>query len=149
MAVNTVDAIENTVQKTHIWLDELVNRGGYNSQQQAWSALRGVLQALRDRLTPDEAAHLASNMPMLIRGLFFDGWKPSATPVKARSGQEFLGMVNARLRDNPQIDPIRACTSVFALLSNRIDPGELDDVIQMLPQEVRELWTAGDVPQRM
>lgn len=142
MAEQTVQAVERTVQATHIWLKELAEEGHFVDQQQAYSALRAVLHAIRDRLTPDEAVHLGAELPMLVRGLYFEGWKPSGMPNKDRTRQALFDAIGANLRSNAQITPDHAARAVIDLLSRKISEGELADVKQSMPHEVRELWPA-------
>ena len=140
MTQTTVAAIESTVTKTHTWLQELAEIGRFTDESQAYSALRAALHAIRDRLTVDEAVHLAAQFPMLVRGIYFEGWKPSATPVKGRSAQEFYKSVADTLRNNVTIGPDRAVSATFQLLDRKISAGEMDDVKRMMPAEIRELW---------
>lgn len=141
MLSTAVDSLNATFQKTHEWLTELSEQGGFESEPQAYTAMRVVLQALRDRLTVEEAAQLAAQLPMLIRGFYYEGWKPSTTPLRIRSRQEFLGNIASRL-GNSRVDPEHACFMVFQFLDNKISRGEIDDVRHMLPAEIRELWPA-------
>ncbi|MFW5653250.1 MAG: DUF2267 domain-containing protein [Planctomycetota bacterium] len=139
--MSTVGAVDHTVQLTHEWLKDLRQIGEFDSDEQAWSALRAVSQAVRDRLTVDEASHLAAQLPCLIRGVYFEGWSPSNVPVKARSRDQFLGLVNEKMSGGTSIAPQHAAEAVFRLLNDRITPGEVDDVRHMLPLEVQELWS--------
>lgn len=139
MAENTVQAIEKTVQTTHAWLKELTQEGRFIDQQQAYSALRAVLHTLRDRLTVDEAVHLGSELPMLIRGFYFEGWKPAAAPNRERSREELINSVRESLRTNAQIDPAHAFRSVLELLERKISSGEMADIRQALPKDALEL----------
>jgi uncharacterized protein (DUF2267 family) len=134
-----VSGLDATIQKTVDWLRELSDIGAFIGPQQAYTALHAVLHSLRDVLGVDEAAQLAAGMPMLVRGLFFEGWDPSKTPRPARSKREFLDRVHERL-GNPQIDPEHACRSVFCLLERKIADGEIEDVRGAMHHDVRELW---------
>jgi len=137
----TIGSIERTVHKTNAWLDELAQIARLESPEQAYAALRATLHALRDRLTIDEATDLAAQLPMLIRGIYFEGWKPSEVPLKQRCKREFLEHLNAELRgpDGP-VDAELAASSVFQLLQRKVTEGELRDVRGMLPEEIRDLW---------
>jgi len=60
--------------------------------------VRAGLHALRDRLIPDEAVDLGAQLPMLVRGMHYEGWKPNATPSDD-DRQAFLERVEEGLRD--------------------------------------------------
>ncbi len=137
---NPTDFIDRTVEKTHEWLNELSADTGRQDPHKAYAMLRSVLHSLRDRLTIDEAAHLGAQLPMLIRGLYYEGWKPAATPSKIRSREEFLRSVNEKLGGHPEIPPLEAIEGTFRLLSRRITPGEIQNIVRMLPPELRTLW---------
>ena len=62
----------------------------------AYKALRAVLQTLRDRLPMQEAVHFGAQLPMLLRGLYYEGWKPAQTPIKM-SREEFLQAVGEKI----------------------------------------------------
>lgn len=138
--MTTVDVLESTYQKTHGWLRELVEIGDLEGEPQAYSALRAVLHALRDRLTVNEAADLAAQLPLLVRGVYYEGWVPSAVPVKQRHREEFLEAVREQMRHDVNLDVSQAAEAVFELLARKITAGELRDVTGMLPGEVREMW---------
>ena len=82
-----------TMEKTLEWVHELQDISGFPSETQAWAAMRAVLHTLRDRLTPDEAADLASQMPMLLRGMYYEGYNPGSTPLRLRTREQFIEIV--------------------------------------------------------
>jgi uncharacterized protein (DUF2267 family) len=129
----------HAVQQTQEWLKELRDNGDLGDEGTAYSALRAVLHQLRDRLTPEEAVDLAQQLPVIVRGVYFEGWRPSRTPEKVRTRREFVDGVAVRLRPHP-IDAERAVRDVLALVAHHCDPGEIGDVIAQLPAELKELW---------
>lgn len=140
MATSMQHLFDATWQKSHQWLKELEEIGHFQTEEQAYSACRAVLHALRDRLTVEEAAHLAAELPMLIRGFYYEGWKPSAVPVAVRDRDAFIQGVREELRGNVAFDPEEAVRAVFDLLQRKISAGEIRDVKQMLPEPIRNLW---------
>lgn len=140
MTMSNVSSINETVQKTQIWLKELAAEGHFEDEPQAYSALRSVLHALRDRLTVEEAADLASQLPMLVRGIYYEGWRPATTPKKYDTAAEFRDEVRHHLAGGTRIDPDHAARAVFHLLSEHVTGGQLGHVISMLPDELRALW---------
>ena len=72
MTATGLDVFDSTVQKTNTWLNDLMQVGGWVDRRTAFRALRATLHALRDRLIVDEVAQLSAQLPMLIRGLYFE-----------------------------------------------------------------------------
>ena len=134
-----LDVFDQTVQQTNTWLIEIERELGAN-RQRAYLALRGTLHALRDELVPDEAVHLAAQLPMLVRGLDYEGWKPAKTPVQERNREEFLARVAAAFARSGGVDAERAVYAVFRVMSEQIDRGEVEHVRRLLPKSVRTLW---------
>jgi uncharacterized protein (DUF2267 family) len=128
------------VQQTQEWVKELMDNADLSGEPEAWSVLRAVLHQLRDRLTMDEAVQLSAQLPLVVRGLFFEGWRPRHVPTTdIRTRQEFLDALTVRLLPHP-LAPEPMARSVFALLSRHVDPGEIADVIAQLPDGIKELW---------
>jgi uncharacterized protein (DUF2267 family) len=133
------EVFQQTLQETNRWLKEIEQELGTN-RQRAYLALRGTLHALRDELVPDEAAQLSAQLPMLVRGIYFEGWDPSKTPVKERNREGFLKRVGKAFERTGGVNPERAARAVFNVLNREMDPGELEQVRRTLPASVRALW---------
>lgn len=132
---------DKSLNKSNDWIKQLGSDLGWDSAHATLQAMRSVLHALRDRLPPDEAAELAAQLPLLLKGVYFDGWNPSATPVRARSKAEFLALVRDPLQGGmPGFDAERVTRGVFRLLAEHVSHGEIQDVRRTLPAEVAELW---------
>lgn len=131
--------IAHTVQQTQEWLKELRENASLSSEAEAYAALRAVLHQLRDRLTLEEAVDLGAQLPTLVRGVYFEAWRPHHAPDKIRTRIDFVESVRERLRPHA-IAPEPLVTAVFALLAHHCDPGEIADVIDQLPGEIKELW---------
>ena len=76
MSATGLDVFDETIHKTNSWLKEISEALG-SDRRGAYRALRAVLHALRDRLTVDEAAHLGDQLPMLVRGIYYEAWRPA------------------------------------------------------------------------
>lgn len=142
MSTSHVAVFDTTLDKTHRWLRELVLQCGLRNHSQAYSVLREILHALRDHLIADEAVNLGAQLPMLIRGFYYEGWKPSSTPIEQRTKQAFLDDIKQALSPIESVDPEAAVRAVFDLLNQHVSHGEIEDVRQMLPKEIRDLWPA-------
>ena len=108
-------------------------------RHEAYVALRATLHALRDRLTIEEAAQFAAQLPMLIRGFYYEGWDPTGKPLKERHKNEFLARIDQELTSH-ETDPEQVARAVFLVLANRISEGEIEDIEHVLPREIRDLW---------
>jgi uncharacterized protein (DUF2267 family) len=129
------------VHTTNAWLKEIMEVTGPD-RHRAYRVLAAVLHALRDRLTVDEVAQLAAQLPILVRGLYYDQWHhPSGKPERLRRKDEFLAEVAAELDDIKPINPEQAARAVFSVLERHIAPGEIEDIKGTLPTQLRELWT--------
>ncbi len=140
MSATGLDVFDATLHKTNIWLNDLAAALGWQDRQQTYRALKATLHALRDRLTVDEAAQLGAQLPMLVRGFYYEGWDPSDKPLRERHKEEFLDHVARELRGIDGVDPERVVRAVFTVLAKRVSEGEIEDVKHILPAEVRALW---------
>jgi uncharacterized protein (DUF2267 family) len=134
--------VSHAVQQTQEWLKELRDNGDLANENEAYSVLRAVLHQLRDRLTVEETVDLSAQLPLIVRGIYFEGWQPSHVPEKVRTKKKFLDGVTVKLQPhrNP---PERVVRDVFALLAHHCGPGEIANVIAQLPGELKELWPEG------
>jgi uncharacterized protein (DUF2267 family) len=140
MSISTCEPIEITLHTTNLWLDDLMEELGWQDRDQAYEALRVVLHALRDRLPEEALAALALNLPLLIRGIYFEGWLPRENPPKGREKEDFLSHITAAFRSNPEVDPQRVAWAVFKVLKRYATSGAIQDVGLILPPEIRVFW---------
>lgn len=141
MSQTSLTAFDSTIHTTNIWLNELMEEMGWNDRHRAYRGLRSVLHALRDRLSVDEVACLGAQLPMLVRGFYYEGWHPSGKPLRERKKEEFLAHVAADFRNEPEIDPESVARAVFRVMARHVTPGEIANVRKLLPNEIRALWT--------
>lgn len=134
-----VETLDRASHKANVWLKELAAELGYEDRHHAFVALRASLHALRDRLTVEEAAELGAQLPTLLRGVYYEGWRPQGKPLKERHKAEFLDHIAAALDGDFQYETERVARGVFRFLAGKISSGEMDDVRSILPREIREL----------
>ncbi len=140
MSTTGLTQFDETLHLTNTWLKELMNDLGWEDRHRAYRALRATLHALRDRLPVDEAAHLAAQLPMLVRGFYYEGWRPAATPTRDRTTEDFVAHVEHAFAREPQVDCENVVRAVFALLDRHVSGGEIEDVRRILPEPLRTLW---------
>jgi uncharacterized protein (DUF2267 family) len=141
MSQTGVTAFDSTIQTTNVWLHDIQERLAWQDRHRAYHALRAVLHALRDRLPVDQVAALGAQLPMLVRGFYYEGWHPAATPTHERRKDDFLAHVASAFRDDPGIDPEEVARAVFQVVAKHVSPGEIKHVKIALPGEIRSLWS--------
>jgi uncharacterized protein (DUF2267 family) len=134
--------LETSLQRTHEWLHDLSRELGVDSEHEAYAALRATLHALRDRLPVELVAHLGAELPMLIRGLYYDGWHPSSARLDASHAEDFIDAVRRELKghDEELWQAERVAQTVLRVLGERLAPGQVAHILAALPEPVRQLW---------
>jgi uncharacterized protein (DUF2267 family) len=141
MSATGLEVFDTTLQKTNRWLNEATGVLDRKDRHTAYVAFRCTLHALRDRMTVEEVAQLAAQLPMLMRGFYYEGWDPSGKPLKLRTREEFLARIARELEGaDGGLDPELVARAVFAVLDKRITRGEVDHLKASLPEKIRELW---------
>ncbi|HEY0712842.1 MAG TPA: DUF2267 domain-containing protein [Polyangia bacterium] len=126
-------------QHAEDWLREMMAEMRTDDHNAAYVALRAGLQALRDRLPVNEAAKLAAQLPLLLRGLYYENWRPAVTPVKTRDRGEFFDLVRQHTHTNGGLDPNLIVLCTWRLLNRHVSPGELESIEAIMPPEIRSL----------
>jgi uncharacterized protein (DUF2267 family) len=139
MSATGLDVFDKTLQTTNIWLDEIMAEVGPD-RQTAWHVLGVVLRTLRDRVPLGLVAHLGAQLPLLVRGNYYDQYSPFRGPTELRTEQEFLDSIQQQLGDIRPVNPRNAATSVFGVLSRHVPRGQIEKVRDALPGEIQQLW---------
>jgi len=142
VSTSGLESIDHTVQLTHAWINDLDQGLGWDNKSRSYRLLRSVLQALHDWLPVNEAAHFGAQLPTLLRGVYYEHWRPAATPAKPRDRMSFLARIDRAFEADPIDDVPGAVTATFDLLSTRMTAGEIDKVRHALPHDLRSLWPA-------
>ena len=140
MATTCIKTLDHSPQVFAEWLNQLCDDLGWPDKHRAYLLLHETLHTIRDFLSVDEAADLAAQLPVLVRGVFYDGWDPSKTPVKPRSKKDMLARIEARFDKEPLEDTERAVSAVFDLLRRHVSKGEFDQVRKAMRKPIQELW---------
>ena len=139
MTAAHIELIDRNVQQTNIWLNEVAEACGVEDRHAAYRILRAFLHALRDRITVDEAAQLAAQLPELMRGIYYEGWDPSRTPEKYHEAEPFLRRIAKEALLAGTTEASYAAAGAASVLRRHVSEGEIRDVLAMLPGPVREI----------
>jgi uncharacterized protein (DUF2267 family) len=137
MSATGLDVVDKTLQITNIWLDEIMSALALD-RKTAWKVLSVVLHKLRDRVPIGLAAHLGAQLPMLVRGVYYDQFEPAKMPNDCDC-EGFIAEVGEWLADT-LVEPKEAIQTVFRVLSRHLERGQVANVQNSLPRELRELW---------
>ena len=137
----TVSRFTQAAQQAQQWVNELVEDLNWD-ERRAYRLLRSVLHALRDWLSPEEMTDLSAQLPVLIRGVYFEGWKPNDALVWQRKKEDFVTRVEGDFADDMLYDTDAAIAAVFRLLDRRISQGEIVQVRNSMKKSLRQLWPA-------
>lgn len=132
--------VDEAAQSANIWVNEVNEGTGWDNKQRSYRLLRAVLHAVRDHLSVDEAAQLAAQLPVLIRGVYYEGWDPSKSPVRERSKDGFVAIVQQSFGTDPMGDAEEAIGAVFDVLDAHVSGGEMDHVRMSFATEMRSLF---------
>jgi uncharacterized protein (DUF2267 family) len=139
MSATGLEVFDRTLQITNTWLDEVMATLP-RDRKLAWHILGSVLRTIRDRVPVNLAAHLGAQLPLLVRGTYYDQWRPSETPKAWRSADEFLSIISAELSSQKPVDAKDAAQAVFRVLNHHVDPNQVEKVRHALPEDVQALW---------
>src|SRR5262245_51062263 len=132
MSATGLDVFDKTLQTTNIWLDEIMEEIGPD-RRVAWHVLGATLRTLRDRLVLGLASHLGSQLPLLVRGLYYDQWSPAGKPTDLHTADEFLAEVERGLGDIRPVNVHDAVKAVFRAMSDHVEHGQIVKVCDALP----------------
>lgn len=141
MTTTKIAAFDSTLQTTNIWLNEIDEQLGWQDKHRAYHALRTVLHALRDLLPVDVAVALGTQLPMLIRGFYYEGWHAHVKAVRERKKDALVHYIAAAFHDDPAVDPEEVARAVFQVIARHVTAGEIKHVKLTLPRELQELWS--------
>lgn len=139
MSQTGLPAFDTTLHTTNSWLKEVMEEMWWDDREKAYHALREVLQALRDRLPVSTVAALGAQLPLLLRGSFYEGWHPADKPLKVHQ-EQFLANLADALRDHYPADSKVVAKAVFKVLGRHVSAGEIENVKRALPHDLRSLW---------
>src|SRR3546814_21183995 len=119
MRVTGLEVFDKTLQTTNIWLNEIIDEIGPD-RQIAWKVLSTVLHKLRDRLPVDAAAHLGAQLPLMVRGAYYDQYQPARQPADCRQLEQFTEEVDEWPSDVAPINPTNEVSYGFVGITSPI-----------------------------
>ena len=121
----------HTLRNTHEWLDEMSAILGTRDEEMVSRALRSSLHALRDSLTASDAVAFGVQLPMLIRGLYYEGWHPRTDQPSIANPSTFLSRIASEGPDG--VDPERIARAACAVIAKHVEPGPWEHALHLVP----------------
>lgn len=126
------------LKATEGWLDDLMRNLAWHDRRRTWSGLVATLHALRDCLGRDQAVYLGAQLPLLLRGFYYEGWHPHAHRTTSRDA--FLERIRDALKHDVAVDAEQVARAVMALLARRLPAAELEGTKAATPAAIHGLW---------
>jgi uncharacterized protein (DUF2267 family) len=131
--------VDRAVDSANTWIHDVEQAWGVDDRDRAVAALRAVLHVLRDRLPIDEMAHFSAQLPVLVRGLFFENWQPAHQPAHLHRDDVLLRI--AREAGLLFLDEAQtACRAVASVLWDHTGEGTMTHVVEVLPKDLVDLF---------
>ncbi len=123
------------------FLDDAKGRMALDSDNMAYTAVDGVLQVFRRRLTAQQGLDFASVLPAVLRAIFVKDWRPSDPPA-AFADRATLTAEAQALRPHHNLTPDNAIEATAWAVRRCTDRAEFDRVLARLPAEAQAFWQA-------
>lgn len=134
---------DRSLHKTNVWLKDVMTALDWDNRERAYSALRATLHSLRDVLFPEEVVQLGAQLPILLRGVYYEGWAPHHETLRLHKVEQFFMLVRLHLGPggakfgNEDIRRFtRACLGV---ITRHVSTGEMREIRGVLPERLKEL----------
>lgn len=114
------------------------------SHDSAGRILRSTLHALRNRISLNESFDVLAQLPMALKAVYVDGWNPNNSFERLKHINEFLDEIRKEDGLTAAFDfgndhkMKNIIGIVFKTLHYYISKGEMDDILNSLPQEIKE-----------
>jgi uncharacterized protein (DUF2267 family) len=140
--MTSIPILDKNIHQTMTWIYAIEDTCGWDNDnpKRTFAALRAVLHTLRDMLPVESAIHLSAQLPLFIRGLFFENWSTHSNKQKIRKSQDFIIQVAEELAPYPDMNVSEVIKCVLQVLSERISVGEYEKILAILPKELKYMF---------
>jgi uncharacterized protein (DUF2267 family) len=133
--------LDTSLQRAHEWLHAISRDLGFDNERAAYAALRATLHAVRDRLPVELVAHFGAGLPTMVRGIYYEGWHPSAVHLKKAHAEDFRASMRRELHGHDELQNVeQTAIAVMGVMHQRLEPKQIDHILDALPKEVRDMW---------
>jgi uncharacterized protein (DUF2267 family) len=142
MSSSRIHVFDSHIDTANRWIKQLIESLDLSSdeQQRALHALRAGLHAIRDRLPASEVLGLSAQLPVVIRGVFFEGWTLSNDPTRIRDRDSMIERVAVELAPDTRLEAVDVLRAVMQLLVEHVSHGEIEHMLATFPKPIATLW---------
>jgi uncharacterized protein (DUF2267 family) len=123
----------------------LLSRETGTGTDSAARILRATLHGLRNRLSTEDSFHVLAQLPMALKGIYVDGWKPTRPYERIKHVKDFFDDIRKEdgatagydFGNDDKMKIMVGC--VFRTLKYHISKGEMDNIINCLPADISEM----------
>ncbi len=136
------EVLDASIQTTNRWFNELMQELNWTDRRKTYVVFRCVLHAWRDHLSVTDAVYLGEQLPMPIRGLYFEHWDASDKPMPLRSRAEFFSCLSSYLARNEEdtTNVEKVTMAIFRFLDRKATHGDIEDLQHLVPAVLTDLW---------
>ena len=138
MTGTTIIALNRSMQVTMEWLHEIRNELRWDDDERVYDATKAVLHSVRDRLPLEDATKFSAQLPLILKGIYFDQYDPTGKPLKLRSREAFLNHVRENF-PGTVVDPEVAVRGVLRGIAKKSGPHALEKIALSMPEDIRDL----------
>lgn len=120
-------------------LDDLKDQMALSSDNMAYTALDGVLQVFRRRLTAQQGLDFATVLPAIPRAIFVAGWTPEVPPLPF-ADRATLAREARQVRKDHNLTPDTAIEATAWTLWRYVNHADFERVLARLPEGAAEFW---------
>lgn len=132
-------------RKKDIWLQELMRELDAEDKNFAYAAIRAVLSALKERLPREQAMKVVVELPELLGEIYANGWHTSPKVISSKERGKFFDQIRKEFgKGSGPVEPRQLAKTIFDLLEHHVTPGEIEEAISEIPEEVRKLWPSSE-----
>jgi len=121
------------------FLEDVKEEMSLVSDNSAYTAVDGVMQVFRRRLTAEQGLAFASVLPAVLRAIFVKDWDVSQPPL-AFGDRDSLTREAQAVRPHHNLTPDTAIVATARALRRSIRQQDLDRVLAHLPEGAQDFW---------
>jgi uncharacterized protein (DUF2267 family) len=129
--------VQKSYEHVNEWVNNLMKRFEFRDNNEAFAMLKATLWALRDRVPNEEAIQLGAQLPVLLRGYYYEDWKHD--PHRGEHADNFYTKIQNHLKGYENLEVEKATPIVLKFIFEKISQGEAQDVKDNLPKDLQQM----------